>query len=387
MYILGKRADLLIDEDILRLIENQVQESKTLDYKKEIHLGKDQEKKEFLFDITAMYNTEGGCIIFGIEELKDAKLQNTGKPAGIVDLNIENLDKLVLLIEDLIRTSTEPGISSIIVKPISVQNKTILVLGIPKTYGLPSMITFNQTNKFYKRRNSGKYPVDVYELNQMFMQNQVLLEKIISFRKNRIENVISQKFLPNIETSSSVFLHVVPANYFDNNIIDFSHVAKNLISKLKPMATGGWDKMYNIEGFATFSKSIDSKTISSYSQIFRSGIFESYSSEFFWTSDDGTSIIDPSSLSQEIIPTAKNALEVLNDLQIQPPFYISFSLHNVLGKSIHNHRSYIKNKFRNDEIILPFLLIENYQSDIESILKSNFDIFYQSLGYASSPNS
>lgn len=384
MYLLGKRADLLVDLDILRLIENQVQESKSLDYKREIHLGKDQEKKEFLFDISAMYNTEGGCIVYGIEESKDDRQQNTGKPSNIVDLNISNLDKLVQLIEDLIKTSTEPSISSIIINPIKIEDKTILVLGVPKTYGLPSMVTFNQTNKFYKRRNSGKYGVDVYELNQMFMQNQVLLEKIATFRKNRINDVINKKFLPNVETSTSVFLHIIPANYYDNNIIDFSHVANNLTLELKPMATGGWDKMYNIDGFATFSTSANRETISAYSQVFRSGIFEAYSSEFFWVSADGVLKLDPESLAEEIIPTAIKALGVLNELQVQPPFYISFSLHNVLEKAIYNQRSYINRKFRNDEIILPFLLLENYQSDIKSILKPNFDILYQSIGYANS---
>ncbi|MNE45563.1 hypothetical protein D3C80_1398510 [compost metagenome] len=217
------------------------------------------------------------------------------------------------------------------------------------------------------------------------MQNQVLIEKISTFRKNRINDVIAQKFLPNIETSTSVFLHIVPANYFDNNIIDFSHAANNLTLELKPMATGGWDKMYNIDGFATFSTSASREKISAYSQLFRNGAFEAYSSEFFWTSGDGILKLDPELLAEEIIPTAMKALAVLNQLQIQPPFYISFSLHNVLGKEIYNQRSYINQKFRNDEIILPFLLLENYQSDVKTILKSNFDILYQSIGYASSP--
>lgn len=61
MYILGIRADKLVESDIKRLISNQIQENKSLDYKKELHISKDNDKKEFLYDISAMYNTDGGA--------------------------------------------------------------------------------------------------------------------------------------------------------------------------------------------------------------------------------------------------------------------------------------------------------------------------------------
>ena len=101
MYLLGKRADEITEFDINRLLENQIQENKNLDYKRDLNLSKDSDKKEFLFDISAMYNTDGGCFIFGIEELKDEKGQNTGKPSKIAGLKIENSDKLIQQIEDI----------------------------------------------------------------------------------------------------------------------------------------------------------------------------------------------------------------------------------------------------------------------------------------------
>ena len=38
MYLLGKRADNLNDDDIRRLVQNKVQENKSLDYKRELKL-------------------------------------------------------------------------------------------------------------------------------------------------------------------------------------------------------------------------------------------------------------------------------------------------------------------------------------------------------------
>jgi len=202
MYLLGKRVDTLNAADINRLVDNKVQESKLLDYKMDLRLGQDKDKKEFLYDITSMANTEGGCLVYGIEESKDEKGQNTGTPEAIVGITIDNYDKLVQQVEDIIKGNTDPGIASIGLNRLVVGGKNILIIGISKSLGLPVMITFNETNKFYRRRNSGKYAVDVYELNQMFMQNLVLKENAEKFRKERIDKVRSLKVFPNLSGTS-----------------------------------------------------------------------------------------------------------------------------------------------------------------------------------------
>lgn len=150
MYILGIRADKVTEDDINRLIDNQVQENKSLDYKKELNISKDSDRKEFLFDISAMYNTDGGCILFGIEEEKDLKSQNTGKPLKITGIEIENSDKLFQQIEDIIKNCTDPSINNVIINEILVDSLKVLILGIPKGLGLPSMVTLTRPTSFLK---------------------------------------------------------------------------------------------------------------------------------------------------------------------------------------------------------------------------------------------
>jgi len=385
MYLLGKRADKIDSSDIKRLLENQVPESKNLDYKRDLKIGKDKEKKEFLFDVSAMHNTEGGCIIFGIEEIKDDYNQNTGKPFKIADLAIENEDKLIQFIEDVIKGNTEPNISQLIINLLKVDNKDVLVIGIPKSLNLPTMVTFNGTNKFYKRRNSGKYSVDVYELNQMFMQNQLLRERISEFRINRINTVIEQKYIPNLETDSSFFIHIIPFGFSNNQILDFSDIKNNSNISMRPMYSHGWDTMFNIDGFATFSRSADRQKITSYNQIFRNGIYEVYTSELFYKNQNDNLEFDGDSFIQEVIEKIREGLTVLNKFNIETPFYVSFSFHNVIGKSISNRRSYYSQQFKQNEIIFPLIQLLNYEDNIYNLLKPNFDILWQSLGYERSP--
>jgi hypothetical protein len=386
MYILGIRSDNVTESDIKRLIENQIQENKSLDYKKELHISKDAEKKEFLFDITAMYNTDGGCLIFGIEEEKDAKNQNTGKPLKVTGIQIENSDKLIQQIEDIVKNCTEPSINHLIIKEIIVDSFNVLIIGIPKGLGLPSMVTFNQSNKFYKRRISGKYAVDVYELNHMFMQNQVLSEKANSFRKERIETVLSQNSIPNLDVQNSIFIHIIPFGFLDYQILDFSTAENSLSTKMRPIYASGWDRMYNIDGFATFATSSDRQTITSYNQIFRNGVYEVYSSELFYKTRHNNQLgFDGQSIIKEIIRNVEEGLFVLKEMKVEPPFLISFSFHNVLGKIMDNDRSSYIRSFKQNEILFPLILFPTYETDIKMSLKPNFDILWQSFGFSKSP--
>ena len=273
MYILGKYVDKIEQAEIERLVQNQVSENKSLDYKRELNIDSDKDKKEFLFDITSLYNSEGGCLIYGIEEAKDQNGQNTGIPEKIVGLPANNMDKLFQKIEDVVRSNTEPSINSLALKTIDINGDLILIIGVSKGLGLPAMVTFKQTNKFYRRRNTGKYSVDVYELNQMFMQHQVLKERAEHFRQDRIDKVISQKVFPNLNTIGSFFIHIVPFTFLSDNLIDFTKAdSMNLSTVMKPMYTTGWDHMHNLDGYATFSTSHNRQEIDGYDQVMRAGL-------------------------------------------------------------------------------------------------------------------
>lgn len=388
MYILGIRADKLTSSDIIRLINNQIQESKTLDYKKELNLSKDKDKKEFLFDISAMYNTEGGCIIYGIEELKDENNLNTGKPNKISGIYIENSDKLNQQIEDIIKNSTEPSISQLLINEIEVDGLNVLVLGIPKGLGLPAMVTFSQTNKFYKRRNSGKFLVDVYELNQMFMQNQILVDKVKKFRRNRISEVLLNESILNLAGNTIFVIHIIPYSFLENSIMDFAVEKNDLIAQMRPILSqsSGWNSMYNFDGFATFSTTYQMREITSYNQLLRNGVYEIYTSELFYGTRHQKDGFDDEVFMQKTVQCIQQGLGVLNKMKIESPFFVSFSFHNVKGKIMDNNRATSVREFAKNELLFPLIQIPAYESNIMEMMKPSFDILWQSFGFSESPN-
>ena len=90
--------------DIQSLVTLSVAESKVIEYKKELKVGSDSEKKEFLYDISSFANTSGGDLIFGIEE-------SAGMPVSLVPLLIPDLDAQILQLENIIRMGVAPRIS------------------------------------------------------------------------------------------------------------------------------------------------------------------------------------------------------------------------------------------------------------------------------------
>jgi len=383
MYLFGKRAELLETDDINRLILNEIKENKTLEYKRELSLA-ESDKMEFLFDVTAMHNTDGGCIIYGIEERKDDKNQNTGIPAKVYGITIENYDKLEQQIEDIIKSNTEPSLSRIAIKQINIDGVNVLVIGIPQSLGLPTMVTFKNTNKFLRRRNSGKYTVDVYELNQMFMQNRVLKESVEKFRLNRIEKVVSGKVFPTLERKSSIIIQIIPFSFLSDELIDLSNIRQieDILIKMKPLYTNGWDSMYNLDGFATFSGHMN-KSISSYVQLFRNGIIEIYSSGLILEQESNTqsyNYIYESHL-YDIFESIKQSLTIQEKLEIESPFFICISLHGIYKSELILNNNRVSKPFMTDEIFFPSVLIPNYETDIRQSLKPIFDMLWQAAGW------
>ena len=56
--------------DIEVLVANAVAESRTLEFKAQLPGPKDEHKREFLYDVSAPANTDGGDLISGVEESK-----------------------------------------------------------------------------------------------------------------------------------------------------------------------------------------------------------------------------------------------------------------------------------------------------------------------------
>lgn len=85
-----------INETALQeLVANGVLESKVLEFKADLQVITDEQKREFLSDVTALGNSDGGDIVFGMRAEKGVAKELVGLRNFVPDDRIGQLENLL----------------------------------------------------------------------------------------------------------------------------------------------------------------------------------------------------------------------------------------------------------------------------------------------------
>ncbi|NAY90603.1 ATP-binding protein [Muricauda sp. JGD-17] len=147
-------------ETIKSFIENEIEESIHIEFKSAGALSKkDGQKKEVSKDVSAFANSDGGIIIYGIEE-KNHKAHDF----SFIDGNVFTKEWL----EQIISSTVNRNIPDLKIFPIrnsGIISNTIYVVQIPSSLDAPHMA---RDKKYYKRFNFESVPMEEYEVRQLY---------------------------------------------------------------------------------------------------------------------------------------------------------------------------------------------------------------------------
>jgi len=359
------------ESDLQALVDNQVSERKTIEYKEALPGNADGDKKEFLADVSSFANASGGDLIYGIRE-------QSGVPVELSGLELSDVDAEILRLESCIQTGIAPRLFRIVeTHPVALPSKQryAIIIRIRKSWTAPHMVTFKNDSKFFSRDSRGKHQLDVSELRSAFLLSETAVERIRNFRAERISNVIAGETPVLLdENAPKIVLHIVPFGAFEPgarfNIDPLMNADKRGLIEPLRLASGGFPpSQYNFDGLLTAEQD-------TYVQVFRNGSIEAVD----------TSILNAAREKRftrglmyetNLLRAIRRYLDALEGLDVEPPLFVMVSFLGVkdyrilfnpdVFEDIYDHR------IDRSNLIMLEVVIDSYDCNLAEVMKPIFD--------------
>jgi len=387
MSLSNKQLESIEESDLRALVDNQVPESRTIEYKESLPGNSDSDKKEFLADVSSFGNAAGGHLIFGIRE-------RSGVPSELCGLQNINADAEIMRLENIIRDCIEPRIPGVSMRTVPLQTSGVaIIIRIPRSWALPHMVTFKGHSKFYSRNSAGKYPLDVSELRAAFALSETTTERIRSFRTARLSKIVAGETPVSLDEVPRIVLHIIPFGAFDPAArFDVSSLARDT-GRLQPIYTEGWNRRHNFDGFLTYGQFPKSASAHSYLQIFRNGSIEAVEAFLLRNREkEGNRTIPSITYERELLQALPRLLSIQKQLGVEPPLFIMLSLLGVSGyiMAVNRSRFWLGrddiHPIDRDALLVPEVVVESFDCDPAEVMKPVFDAVWNAAGWPRSMN-
>jgi hypothetical protein len=375
--LITKPAGEITIQDIEALVSDQVPESRTIDYKRELPGRSDEDKREFLADVSSFANSIGGRIVYGITEKE-------GLPEKAIGLS-DDIDAAIQRLDSIVRDGIDPRIMGIEMIPVpGFSNGPVLLVRIPKSWSGPHMVVLKNLSRFYTRNSAGKHQMDIVEIRAAFALSESLTERIRKFRDGRLAKIIAGDTPIPLTPNAKLVLHIVPLISFSVGAdLDMGAIGVQG-RKLPPIGNCGWSHRFNVDGLVTFSRNGPSE---SYCQVFRSGQIEAVYSDLAPALDNIPSIRSVA-YEKDTIKATKQYVQVLKDLNVPYPLLIMMSMTGVVGCRMYVGPRFLESgdPIDRDVVILPDILLDEYPQDVSRDLRPMFDAVWNACGFERSYN-
>lgn len=376
MPLSHKPVQTLTEADLQRLISDKESEGKTIDYKSKLPGKDDTAKKEFLYDVSSFANTNGGYLVYGMEE-------TNGIPTKLAGFSGINPEEEVQRLDHMTRDGIRPPIIGVHTVPVKLSDSNFaFVLHVPKSWNPPHQVTYQKAFRFYRRGSNGNYQMDVDELRSIFTLSEALGEKIQRFRMERVAKIASGEIPPVTERGARLITHILPLSAFTGLVsINLESLERNGTG-LGNVIGGLNHSRYNADGFVAWANA-------GYIQIFRSGCVEAVH-VFSSAGRPGTSGMQLASVSFEtrVFHHINGSKQLLQSLGVEPPAAILLALTGLKGTRMVVPQDYSTSAldvFDRDPLLIPEILLETFAHDYRADARPLIDAVWNAAGWPGSP--
>jgi hypothetical protein len=267
------RTDLLpFDEaSFFQVLRAKPTEGVHLDYKASLTGGEKREVyKEFLKDITAFANAQGGDVLIGVDEPSEEK------PVEAQIIGIASAESVAQDLERLSSGAVDPRIPDLLIVPVRLSSgKEIIMVHIPPSLSRPHMVNYQGHRAFYIRHSESSFPMTTHEVRESVLSS-FSAEQAALHRSQEKETEVSRYLASDLPY---FVINSVPLISFDQQIAVFDSKIKKILCDESRSAEFG-NRYFSlstsespracIEGVQTFDRVTDPSWIL---ELHRSGFF------------------------------------------------------------------------------------------------------------------
>ena len=376
--------------DVDALIASARAEDRTIEYKRDLPGGGDEDRREFLRDVSAFANALGGDILYGIEE-------NAGLPTAAPGVSVPNFDELRLRLQNTIQSNVDPRLPLVdVVHVPGFTDGFVVIIRVHQSWRGPHMVTFKGLGKFYVRGSGQRHEMDVTELRAAFVGSEALSQRIRTFRDGRLATVLSGQSSIGTFAAPTFVTHVLPVGgAFDRHDVDPRGIGSKWLALNRegmcPAIVYSPADRPNLDGLLIYSANHRERfgASPSYIQVFRNGGIEFAEALYIYKDDKmlPPPWIEGNAAEAQILDLVQNARNFRREIGLVGAALVSVALIRANGMKFGTERLtfQIGRTFDRDVVVLPDILMED-DADVHSTLRVIFDALWQAAGSKGSPN-
>lgn len=382
--MIGRRIEDVSESDLASLIANAVREGRTIEYKQELPGSSDNDKREFLADVSSFANSSGGDLLYGVEA-------KGGVPVRLVGLGTVDRDKESLRLDNMIRDGLDPRIPGVRLQFVAVSGSgPVLVIRVPKSWAAPHRVSFKDLSRFFSRSSAGKFPMDTGELRWSFAMAADLPNRIRGWRDNRLAKILADDTPVPLARTARMVLHLVPLDSMNNPNRIAAQAFDGKSIEFAPMPTSSWHYRINLDGYVTHggrSASGSGGLDTTYCQVFRSGQIEAVSADLV-RDIKGRVLIASLAYEKELIEVTARYLEALGKVGVEPPLLVMVAFLGARGATMGVDARFQGDlhPIDRDVLVLPDVLFDERPHDLPRAMRPIFDAAWNACGVAQSLN-
>jgi hypothetical protein len=389
--------DQITAEHIVGMMQRRVSEDRTLDYKRELVLETDTQRRNFLVDVVAMANASGGVILYGAEE-------GTGDDEGrIVALHAMPLrvDEMQTRIEHLLRDGIDEHLSGVYHRPIPYDDGHLYVVRIPASPLGPHRVSLRGSGQgYYVRGMTSNHPMDARQVKEAVLRNISTMDRAVEFVRERhaLQRSAYQGVIARHDAGRGrpiprglLLLHVAPLNT-SLDLLDFASdsITDRIRRVVQPFGSRFAGQLrWTFDGLLlTDSESCDQYP---WALVDRQGRLEFGDIGFMdAAAHSNAPWIDLNWVEGNVRKALDQARNLAEAGLMSAPYVLSLGLCDVGGSHVRREiypLAYPGSRPPSQgDMLFPGVIVADWDTDLERQSRGLFDVMWQAWGIPRSPN-